>query len=176
MARLFFALDIKPSDKAVIQAFSAEQLPALKQPTATSNLHITLAFLGQVSPEQQRCLLEHAHRLSSTSASTSQQEKTLTLNHLGVFSKAKVLYLGLAKTPEWLSFLAQKLSHEAKGVGLFQEQRPYRPHVTIARKTSDIPEVITSPNLTIKVNSFSLYQSQSTDNGVVYYPLKTFWL
>ena len=171
MARLFFAIDLQSTDKHTLHQFVQGHLPELKQPTTKKNLHMTLAFLGQVTDTQQQALLDYA----TTVKPLHNQTNDLVLNHLGVFTKARVLYLGLSAIPCWLTKLANELSQQAKLHGLFQEERPYRPHLTIARKVTEPPS-IDVPELRIKVSSFSLYRSESTYTGVTYTPVKTFLL
>lgn len=168
--RLFFALDISHENKQQIADWCNQCLPDLVKPVAVDNFHITLSFLGQVTQKQQQHLESFVDNLVSQHKPIT--ENTLQLNHLGLFQKPKVLYLGLENTPKWLEQLAHQLKQEVLTLNIFQENRPYCPHLTVARKATTIP--LQSPfELPICISSFSLYESRSTDKGVAYLPLHT---
>ncbi len=179
MKRLFFALDIAANDKQSIAQWRDQQLKQPFKAIASDNFHITLAFLGNTTSEQQQQLTNHASKL--TQQMSPIKDQTLRLDHLGLFKKPKVMYLGLQMCPSWLSELANKLSQAAIALGLFQENRSYCPHLSIYRKAHAIDDntlntSIINKNITLKINSFSLYQSISSEHGVIYTPIHTWQL
>lgn len=174
MTRLFFALDVQQKDKSTIyQWYQKQQIEskiANAKTVAPNNYHITLAFLGSTNKIQQQALIETAKQLS---ANVSKEfTTTLSLTHLGLFKQPKVLYLGIHQAPFWLTNLANKLSLAASEQGLYQEKRPYCPHLTIARKVDKSLQVGQLP-IEISIKSFSLYLSESTSTGVQYTPICT---
>ena len=181
--RLFFAIDITEQDKdqlAIWQEKLSHENDNQKNDGHKSyalvdknNFHITLSFLGQVTDEQYQQLIDKADQLAAQISLTETQ--TIELDHLRLFKKPKVLYLGLAQTPNWLAMLAEQLKQKALSLKIFQEARPYCPHITLARKAKVLPEVAPL-NIKLTVNSFSLYQSISTASGVKYRPIKTWQL
>jgi len=64
------------------------------------------------------------------------------------------------------------LSDAAIAEGLFQEKRPYCPHLSLYRKATEQTKLPSFKRL-INVNSFSLYESISSEKGVSYCPIKT---
>ena len=168
--RLFFALDINSNDKQSIACWQNSLNDQSLALVSADNLHITLSFLGQISSAQQHQLTSFVDQQLMPVDVASKQR--LTINHLSLFNKPKVLYLGLADTPHWLLILAEKLKQQALSLGIFQESRTYCPHITVARKAKVLPNVAPL-TLTLTVNSFSLYQSLSTPTGVIYQPIKT---
>lgn len=184
MKRLFFALDINDEDKKAIIHWRQKHLDnvmPIKHSVAESNLHITLAFLGTVNQNQQDIFIEYCNDIfhplipeyiNELSAKTSFE---LSLNTLQLFKKPKVLYLGFNSFPSTLTSFAEGLSTKAKKQGLFQENRSYCPHISIARKIKALT-ITPSLNIPLKVSSFSLYHSQSTTHGVVYSPLNAWSL
>jgi 2'-5' RNA ligase len=178
MNRLFFALDIQKQDKKAIVQWSKQQLGTILQnskPVTENNLHITLAFLGNVSIEQQLFFIQLCNNKFLPSNSASNTIFKLSLNQIALFKKPKVLYLGFNQFPIYLLGLAELLSKRAKEKEIFQEARPYCPHVSIARKVN---ELITNRkvNIAIDIKSFSLYRSESTASGVIYTPINTWSL
>lgn len=173
MARLFFALDLTPQDKAEIHQLQRSITPTLPKPTAPENLHLTLAFLGNISEQTIDKLCATAEQLAKNLITHSPYQ--LTGSHLGVFEKANVLFIGLTETPNWLDSLASALEHAAKTMNIRMENRAYHPHITLSRKVKQLPDPIHF-KLSLSITSFSLYLSESTAHGVVYTPLKTFTL
>jgi len=171
--RLFFALDILPKDKALIAQWRDCNLDLPFKTVASDNFHITIAFLGGVTALQQACLTHEADKLVQKIYSIA--DNRLELDYIGLFKKPKVLYLGLKTCPNWLKLLAENIEQEAKSMGLFQEDKPYLPHLSIYRKAHETTTK-NSLNIPIKIKSFSLYQSSSTENGVSYCPIKTWQL
>jgi RNA 2',3'-cyclic 3'-phosphodiesterase len=170
MKRLFFALDISTENKQLIANWREQQLALPYKTIDVNNFHITLCFLGNSTAEQQALLITKANKLIPHIANKS--ETSLLLDHYGLFKKPKVFYLGLQYCPVWLTQLAANFSLYAQEIGFFQEQRPYRAHLSIYRKASELKQPI-PVNFIIDVKSFSLYQSLSTSHGVSYQPLKT---
>jgi len=171
MNRLFFALDISSSEKQTIAHWRDNQLKLPFKAIPANNFHVTLAFLGQVNAQQQQNLVASAAQVSKQLFPLINTK--LVFEHLGLFNKPKVFYLGLSHCPNWLEKLAKGLSGTAIKEGLFQENRPYCPHLSIYRKAVKTTS-IHSLNISIEINSFSLYQSQSSEQGVIYQPIKTY--
>lgn len=136
---------------------------------ASSNYHITLHFIGNVSAEQQSCLHLAAQSVSASGVS-------LCLDHYGHFSKPRVLWMGCKDVPESLTQLQQRLGQALSVCGYEPEARIYTPHVTLMRKLSrpgDLPSMV---GINWQSNEFVLVESTSSLEGVQYkviehYPL-----
>ncbi|WP_440874931.1 RNA 2',3'-cyclic phosphodiesterase [Thalassotalea sp. PLHSN55] len=178
LSRLFFALDINDNDKEMIANWR-DQLDLPFKAIAPENFHITLAFLGNVNAKQQQELLlkaQTANQQLTNNLLFKKQDCRLTLSKLALFKEPNVLYLGLKECPCWLSQLATCLSVAAVVEGVFQEPRPYLPHLSVFRKATTLSGKSISFDQEITVNSFSLYQSISSDTGVRYQPIKQWQL
>ncbi|GLX65850.1 RNA 2',3'-cyclic phosphodiesterase [Paenibacillus glycanilyticus] len=97
------------------------------------DLHITLHFIGDASPSS----LEAVQNAMQEAVSRSRRF-SIELSKLGSFGREdrpSVLWLGLNSLPEELLQLHQRLGETLhSGIGYTPETRPYRPHVTLARK------------------------------------------
>jgi 2''-5'' RNA ligase len=101
--------------------------------TDPRDLHITLHFIGDMPvssiPAIQTAMQETASRSSVF---------PLELSKLGSFGREErpsVLWLGLQQLPDKLIQLHQLLGESLhSGIGYTPETRPYRPHITLARK------------------------------------------
>ncbi|WP_107852021.1 RNA 2',3'-cyclic phosphodiesterase [Oceanimonas marisflavi] len=162
-------------DNRLFLAFPAEELAlplkTLQQRLDLSGrrippeqLHLTLHFLGQCSPEQQASLLEQLNRLPLPGFE-------LTLDRLGCFSRAGVVWLGPSTPPAALMTLADTVELKCRALGVGKPHRAYRPHITLFRhcKTDVLPAIAPLP---YRPQSLCLYRSTLTDQGPEYHCLK----
>jgi len=95
--------------------------------------HVTLHFLGEMPAARQAGVEEALDRAASAVSAFP-----LRLADLGTFGAPRspsILWIGLPNPPEPLLTLHAELgSALLDRVGFQPEQRPYRPHLTIARK------------------------------------------
>ena len=125
--RLFFA--IWP-EKEVRQAIARQTAPYLKKSGGriipAANLHITLHFIGSVDDKKAACL--------HTAASVVETEPfQLELDTFGYFSRAKIAWLGVTRTPQAILYLKQTLGEHLMDCGYQPDNRKFSPHVTLMR-------------------------------------------
>ena len=87
--------------------------------------HITLQFLGQTSDEQYRCLVAGLANVKAAAF-------PVRLAGTGFFERAGVFFAGVAVSPEMLELEKRVVAATAQ-CGFAPEDRPYHPHVTLAR-------------------------------------------
>jgi len=134
--RLFFALELPAEVQKQIIQWRATQFPEdAGRPVAAANLHLTLAFLGDISAEKQKALSQLAGRIR-------QRGFTLTIDDAGLIQ------------------LANMLRSQAARSGCYQSPQPFHPHITIYRNTSRAVS-IPPPNFRWQypVEEFVLYES-----------------
>jgi 2'-5' RNA ligase len=135
-------------------------------PTRTANLHLTLHFLGPVALD----------RLEALRTDLSQ-EAAVTPFALD-FGRAELWPQGIAvvcplATPPSLAALHARLAQRLRGLALPVDERPFKPHVTMARKAGHAALPPGGPALSWQVlNGFALVQSTSA--GQDYTVLKRF--
>ena len=135
-------------------------------------LHLTLAFLGNIGAEIQETLSDKLHAISWKSF-------FLPLVGLGTFpSKGwpKIIWIGVGSGHPHLFQLHKRVQEALLAAGLEPDLRSFHPHVTLARCRDVSPQTI-RPFLKshadfdagmIRVESFCLNSSQLTPNGSVY--------
>lgn len=99
--------------------------------TDQGDYHITLSFLGEVSPEQLKELSAHLQGQSQ-----DMHPAELQLSGFGTFGKRdqpRVLWMGV-KADSYLYDLQTLVKNAVAASGLETESRAYRPHITIAKK------------------------------------------
>jgi len=163
--RLFFALWPDNKTRNAIAAV-AKHVSGYHQGRAvnTDNLHLTLAFLGNIDEAQRDCVEAVAESISMTAFS-------LCLEHLGVFQRAKVLWLGIKEQPDALMQLAESLAVGARACGIQLDDKGFTPHVSLMRKIIQLHEVEVEP-IHWNINQFCLVQSISHVEGVEYRVVK----
>lgn len=92
---------------------------------APESWHITLQFLGATSPEQYACVLE---KLGGVRA----KAVPVRLEGVGFFDRAGVFFAGVKVSPA-LEALQKAVVAATSGCGFKPEDRPYHPHITLAR-------------------------------------------
>ncbi|EIZ6348763.1 RNA 2',3'-cyclic phosphodiesterase [Escherichia coli] len=178
--RLFFAIDLPAEIREQIIHWRATHFPPeAGRPVAADNLHLTLAFLGEVSAEKEKALSLLAGRIR-------QPGFTLTLDDAGQWLRSRVVWLGMRQPPRGLIQLANMLRSQAARSGCFQSNRPFHPHITLLRDASEAVTIpppgfnwsyaVTIPppgfNWSYAVTEFTLYASSFARGRTRYTPLK----
>ena len=137
------------------------------RPVAEANLHLTLAFLGEV---------EAAEPVRTAAAMVVQTEFEFSLDRYGYFAPARSVWIGPQRLPAALMELQAQLWDQLAAAGFPRESKPFRPHVTLARK-SPAPRAIAPPQpLVWRVKEFALIQSETAPTGARYQRLHQFQL
>ena len=126
--RLFIGIPLPAGAIAELAALTAR----LKSPddglrwSAESGWHITLQFLGQTSSEQYACVTAGLRRIS-------RAPFLIQLEPPGFFDRAGVFFAGVRVSPQ-LMRLQENVVAATKLCGFVPEDRPYHPHITLARE------------------------------------------
>jgi 2'-5' RNA ligase len=172
--QLFFALW---PEEAQRNALAEAALEAVKsnggRPVPALSLHITLTFLGSV-PERRLQDLSSVARRAAAIFPSSVAPLTLTLDHIEYWKKARVLCALAERESAQVLALADALTKEAAGAGFNPDLKPFRPHVTLARK-------VVRPTCSLDIRSavwsfteFVLVESRTETQGRVYGVLESY--
>ena len=136
------------------------------------NLHLTLAFLGNVEEIQINEISQSLEELNFGSPFNC------VLSHTGVFpnpAEPSVFWLGIDKGKDQIIDIVEQLNEMLKKLKLPFEEKPFIPHITIGRvknkenswkiDTNTYLNAVFSPTR-FPVNSVHLYQSELTQQGV----------
>lgn len=91
--------------------------------------HITLQFLGECSAETSECVIERLAGIRSPRV-------PVALKDTGIFDRAGVFWAGVEVSTE-LRQLGKQVAAAIGQCGFTAEDRPYHPHVTLARAKGD---------------------------------------
>ena len=127
MARLFFALwpDATAAARLAVLAGDVGLVTGGK-PMPLEKIHLTLAFLGEV-PE--------ARLAEARAAAAGREPVAIRLDCVGSFRRARVAWAGSLEPNEPLAALQSALAGRLRERGFALEDRPFAPHLTLARKT-----------------------------------------
>lgn len=133
--RVFFALWPDDTTRSALRFTTQRAVQACKgRPIAKGNLHLTVAFLGELSAEG----LAAARAVPPIPVG----EFEITLDAVGVWPESKILWLAPLAPPVALGELEGQLWDGLAERGFRTEDRIYRPHVTLARRAQAIEEVV----------------------------------
>ncbi|MEJ2577123.1 MAG: RNA 2',3'-cyclic phosphodiesterase [Gammaproteobacteria bacterium] len=126
--RLFLALWPDAAARQGLAALArAVALPAGARRVHPEDLHLTLQFLGAVP-------LERLPAVREAAAGVEAEPVGLELTRVGCWPRPRVAWCAPDETPAELSGLVARLGARLAAVGYPAESRPFRPHVTLARK------------------------------------------
>ena len=129
------------------------------------DFHITLQFLGAVENAHQHCLSDAARRVRVPPFE-------LTLDRLGYWARPRILWAAPHHTPTALDELAAQLGQALAPCGFEADSRPYRPHVTLLRKTTPLETQPLEPPIPWSVDHFVLVESKPHGQPPYYRPLE----
>jgi 2'-5' RNA ligase len=186
--RLFFALDIEPEIRRKLSEYvdSLRRVPQVRFMPPES-YHVTLKFLGEV---------KDVERAKEAAAKVQAPGFEIAIREVGFFPNARaprVFWAGI-HADERLSGLAAALDTRLGEAGFAREERPFRPHLTLARNGSGRPtprreeapvagfralvylvEKYPPPEFgTMTASEFFLYESKLSPRGAQYTKIARF--
>jgi 2'-5' RNA ligase len=179
--RLFVALEI-PS---AVRENLAELVNALRPVSpqtrwvCSENLHVTLKFIGEVAETRLAAIR------TALAQVRSERHVRLDFRGLGFFPNEKhprVFWVGIEASPN-LKTLAAEIEKAAETLGIPREQKPFSPHLTLARfeppRLSDQLRVAVQEHAghefgSLLTNQFHLIESKLKPSGAEYTTVESF--
>jgi RNA 2',3'-cyclic 3'-phosphodiesterase len=167
--RLFFALEPDRQSAINIADWRDRQLPGAGRAVPTANLHITLAFLGEISHHRLEGLCTAVDDYLQRRPADSGE---LHLDQVGYWPKPGILWLGPHNWPDMLNQLAAGLAQLGTAEGSRRKRGAFQPHITLFRGCDRAPSAPASPpSFTLPYRDFALLESRQGRHGVSYHPL-----
>ena len=153
MARLFFALWPDQAARVALAA-RAKELATRSggRPVPEANLHLTLVFIGEVEPSGVRILQGVPEGLAADAFSVE-------LDVIGGFRGARVAWAGSRRPPQAMLALQAALEGKVREAGLQPDERPFAPHLTLARRVRDAVALQAMDSVSWRARSFALVES-----------------
>jgi 2'-5' RNA ligase len=179
--RLFVALEIPTAVRESLAALldSLRALSSGPRWVRPGNLHVTLKFIGQWQPDRLEALR------NALATVQLDQPVTLDFHGLGFFPNEKrprVFWAGIEASPNLIT-LASEIERATEKLGIQREQRPFSPHLTLARfEPPGLPEKLRGAiqeNVArefgaLHSSEFRLIESKLKPSGAEYTTLQTF--
>jgi RNA 2',3'-cyclic 3'-phosphodiesterase len=176
--RLFFALWPDEAQRtALAQAVGKVVRHCGGRPVSPESLHLTLAFLGAV-PESRVALLSSVARRAASAFAARTLPLATTLSSFAHWAKPEVLVVlareeqGAARA-SGLATLAAILVSESAAAGFSPDLKPFRAHVTVARKVTRAPDAARMHEVSWMFAGFDLLESRTLASGPVYSVLES---
>ncbi len=181
MLRAFIAIEIPAGIQDAIAQSTVSLKNALPKPlvrwVAPQNVHLTLKFLGDVSPT-------NLEQLAKTLKVETALHNTFSMSVCGFGAfpnsrRARVIWIGL-EAPPALEALWRGVETAAAQLGHAPEERPFSPHLTIGRvgqkiSASDVQRIRTLLDATkvgllgtLSVEMVHIFKSDLRPDGSVY--------
>jgi RNA 2',3'-cyclic 3'-phosphodiesterase len=125
--RLFFALWPGAAEREALVGLQRELPSRRGRPTHRDDLHLTLAFLGEIDPERRA-------GCEAAAGAVRCPAFTLSLSGIGYWPRPRILWCGTLVPPPPLLTLVRVLTEGLRRCGFPGERRPYAAHITLARK------------------------------------------
>lgn len=139
-----------------------------------ANIHLTLKFLGNITPEQisslREVLEEDAHKF---------QPFSIFIDEMGSFpsiNNPRVIWIGISRGKEILNKMNRVIEDDLAKAGFPREERVFHPHLTLgrcrsAKHRSQLAKQIEIESASLgvlAVDKISIYRSLLTSQGPVY--------
>ncbi len=179
--RTFIAIKLTPEILSNISKLQEE----LKKTSAQvkwvkpENIHLTLKFLGHITPEE----LEKV-KIVTRETMEPFAPFEISVSGLGAFPKIKyprVIWVGIDKGKEELKRIAFNIEENLAKIGFDREKRKFSPHLTLGRMKSlngreRLTEILTKNRVTnlgnMGVAKISIVKSELRPQGPVYTTLE----
>jgi len=177
--RLFIALDIPAEVRTALSSYveKVRQLAPDARWARVEGLHVTLKFIGAFADDR-------ITELKTALANVKHAPCPVNFDGTGFFPNTKsprVFWAGVEGGGP-LSGLAGAIDQEVMKLGVAKEDRPYHPHLTLARANDhgNLRALLHAPAAptfgTMTAREFFLYQSQPQRGGSRYTKLERFRL
>jgi 2'-5' RNA ligase len=163
--RLFFALwPTEALRGALAGRVAALAPPGTGRAQRPDQLHLTLEFIGAVPAVRLQAVRDAA-------AAVRGEPIELDLNRAEYWRRPRVLCLVARELPPALAALVHSLRTELASRGFEPECRPYRAHLTLARKVGQPPGLAAVDPVHWQATDFALVESVTERAGSIYRPL-----
>ena len=164
MSRLFVAIMLTDEMRKTVTGTLHEmkKLGIKGNYSPTGNLHLTLAFIGEV--KEPETVVEALNTVK-------YKPFRLTLDGLGCFGD--LLWLGV-KGSQALSGAAKSVREALDAAGIRYDTKKFTPHITLIRKMSGNWKQATAPKGEMMVKKIFLMKSERKDGRMVYTEIASF--
>jgi 2'-5' RNA ligase len=171
--RLFFALwPGEEGREALAHATAKAVRRSGGRAVPPSNLHLTLAFLGSVLQRRIPEVRQFARRAAADCG--QRQPLELRFERLVHWPRQQILCAVAAEEDPLACALAAALKDAAAAAGFTPDLKPFRAHVTLARKVAHAPPQRSLRETLWRFDGFALVDSRTESEGPIYSVLESY--
>lgn len=131
--RSFLAFELPREIGSIVERVSREvrTSPLEASWVKPENIHLTVVFLGNIETQEMEAMAETVKGVCM-----GYRPFRVSLKPMGCFPNSRnprVLWLGLDADPERMTRFRDALQRGLKSYGIREEERPFRPHLTLGR-------------------------------------------
>ena len=135
----------------------------------TQNIHLTLAFLGDVT-------IDRLPELQIAANKVTAKAFNLTIQETGYWKHPQIIYAQAESYPTALLFLTESLRNELSKAKFVFDNKTFKPHVTLIRKAKCLAGTRLAKPIQWHAKEWRLIQSKQTNYGIDYIPLQRWFL
>jgi RNA 2',3'-cyclic 3'-phosphodiesterase len=171
--RLFFALQLSPAQSVALAGHVSPLIAQLgASPVPAQNSHATLCFIGSIEGER-------LDALRAAASSLRGRRVLLSFDALEYWETPKILCATSSRDSSSASELSIALGEAAVAAGFSPDIKPFRAHVTLARKisaaqASTVPWPLPlMPPVVVRADNFVLMSSRREGAVSIYSAVET---
>jgi RNA 2',3'-cyclic 3'-phosphodiesterase len=180
--RLFFALWPDEATRAMLAHATRKAVRGCGgRPVAAHNLHATLLFLGSVAQSRVSEVTAIAARAAANMAvpgTVDSSSPGFVFDRIEFWKKPHVLVAAPSVAggagDVLAGALAEVLARVMLSAGFAPDPKPFRPHVTVARKVAFLKTELSMQPVPWSFQDFALVESQTDPDGPVYTVLESY--
>jgi 2'-5' RNA ligase len=166
MARLFFAAWPPETVQEQLHAVARNaQRECGGRAVAQRNMHLTLAFLGDVPRDR-------LPQVEAAAAGIDGAACELAVDRLQYWRHNRILWAGVERCPAPVAGVAHALSAGLRAIGFRLDDRPYVLHVTLLRHARRAPADVAIPAVAWPIADIALVESVRRGDGRAYEVLR----
>jgi 2'-5' RNA ligase len=188
--RLFFALWPDAEQRGALHSATRKSVRSCGgRPVPVQSLHVTLAFLGSV-PEGRVPELDRIARRVADAFPAAAPPLLLTFDRLAHWARPQILCALGTEEPAAVPApgeprdadaasapaLSATLKNETAAAGFSPDLKPFRAHVTVARKVAHAPSALALQPVLWRFDAFALIESRTDPAGPVYSVIESYLL
>lgn len=159
-SRLFFALWPDEGTRQSVLRLSKSIETKSGKPVPPQNLHVTLAFLGNIGAATGLLIQQRVDGIAV-------EPFELIFDQLNHWNASAVLCLTCRQPAHQVMALAAELAAIAADYGIATDKRPYQPHITLARDCAVFAGDDCEP-IVWRAESFGLFESCREQDRICY--------
>ncbi|MGQ0523613.1 MAG: RNA 2',3'-cyclic phosphodiesterase [Betaproteobacteria bacterium] len=160
--RLFFAVWPDEQARAALGALARElSVDCGGRAVRAANLHLTLAFLGDVSAPRMPLIAQAVDAIRV-------EPFALEFDECGYWRHNRIVWAGATQCPPALRVLVDALGEALQAHGFRREGREYVPHITLLRDARREPKTGMARSIGWRARDFTLVQSVRRERALAY--------